>query len=127
MNSSKEFLMNLWRWKCGLKEVDLDKPKEPKFNLEELRKTEWSDEFEKLMRNRRILGAIRYGRTNAKGKPKYDRVNTMRRKIDLYERTKNKEALVDLANYAMVEFQEPTIEGTYFEAADDQDHDTIKK
>jgi hypothetical protein len=125
INNSKDFLMNLWRWKCGLEEIDLDKPVEI-INLDELKISEWSSEFEMYMRNRRVLGAIRYGKTNAKGKPKYDRVNTMRRKIDLYEQTKNKEVLVDIANYAMVEFQEPTIDGTYFQATDDQDHDKVK-
>lgn len=123
--ASQPYLDNLWKWKCGLPEKDLDHP-EPKINIDDLFKSEWSDEFEQLMRNRRVLGAIRYGKTNALGKPKYDRVNTLRRKIDLYEQTKNKEVLVDIANYAMVEFQEPTIDGTYFQATDDQDHDTIK-
>lgn len=127
MANRKDLLYNLWKWKCGIPEEDYTISREP-IDLESLKKSEWSPEFEKLQRNRRILGAIRYGKTNEPGKPKYDRVNTMRKKIDLYEKTKNKEALVDLANYAMIEFQEPTIDGTYFKSLDDEGgHDIALK
>jgi len=122
----RELLDNLWRWKCGFPELQ-GKKTDHIIDIADLYITEWCNDFEKMMRNRRVLGAIRYGKTNAPGKPKYDRVNTMRKKIDLYENTGNKEILVDLANYAMVEFQEPTLDiQTYFEVTDDVNHDIIK-
>ncbi len=40
----------------------VDRPA-PKFTLDELAASEWSPEFERLMRNRLIMGALRYGRT----------------------------------------------------------------
>ena len=46
-------------------------PIKTKPSLESLKKTEWSPEFEKLMRNRLIMGAIRYGLLHEKGKPVY--------------------------------------------------------
>lgn len=123
---NKFYRNNLWRWKCGMEELSEPKP-EPKIDYEALKKSEWSSEFEGYMRRRLIMGAIRYGKINGRGKPKYDRTNTMRKKVDLYVNTGNKEVLVDIANYAMIEFMEPTIDNTYFEATDDQHHDTVKK
>lgn len=119
------FLNNLWRWKCDLPELEEPKPK--MINIEELRESEWCEEFEQLMRNRLIMGAIRYGKLNEQDKPTYERAKTMAKKVALYVETKNKEVLVDLANYAMIEYIEPTEEGTYFAATDDMNHDTIKQ
>ena len=124
MNTRKFYLNNLWRWKCNLEEIS-EQNKEDIINVDELYQTEWSPEFEAYMHNRLVMGAIRYGKINQNGKPKYDRTGTMHKKIDLYLHTGNKECLVDLANYAMVEYMEPTINGTYFEATDDQHHDTV--
>lgn len=118
--------MNLWRWKCNLPELEEPKPKPP-IDVEALRKSEWCPEFEELMRNRLIMGAIRYGKLCEQGKPTYERAKTMAKKVALYVETKNKEVLVDLANYAMIEFIEPTEEGTFFSATDDMNHDTIKE
>lgn len=67
------YLNNLWRWKCGFSENEPNKP----ITFDELRQTEWNVDFEKLMRNRLIMGAMRYGRIQARNKPKYDRVNSM--------------------------------------------------
>ena len=125
MPDRKHFLQNLWRWSCGLSELEESKPK--MIDIDELRKSEWCEEFEQLMRNRLIMGAIRYGKLNEQDKPTYERAKTMAKKVALYVETKNKEVLVDLANYAMIEYIEPSEEGTYFAATDDMNHDTIKK
>uniref|UniRef100_A0A6M3J0X0 Uncharacterized protein n=1 Tax=viral metagenome TaxID=1070528 RepID=A0A6M3J0X0_9ZZZZ len=71
-----------------------------------LLETEWSPNFERLMRNRLILGALRYGRLRAIGKPKWDRVEYIERKLKDYKETKNKECLVDIANLCLCEFIE---------------------
>lgn len=49
-----------------------------------LRVSQWSEEFEKLQRNRLVIGAIRYGKLHEKGKSKFDRVSCIRKRIKKY-------------------------------------------
>jgi hypothetical protein len=118
---------NLWKWKCNLPEeedvvVKLD-------SLEDLHKSEWSPEFEKLMRNRLIQGSMRYGKMGhgsiPKGKPRYDRCNSIRKRLKIYEDTGNLEMLVDIANFALLLFEERYHPNSHFKSIDDGEHDKI--
>lgn len=102
------FMRNLWRWAVGQREeqpnaLDATTP-------EALQQSEWSPEFEHLMRNRLVMGALRYGRmghgAHPVGKPVYDRAASIRRRLVLFERTGNGEHLVDIANEALLIFEE---------------------
>ena len=86
--------------------------------LDSLRKTEWSNEFEKLMRNRLITGAIRYGMFKDTSK-NLNRVKAIEDKLKLYKKDRNKEHLVDIGNYSMLEFEEGD---GYFKPIDDGLH-----
>jgi len=103
-------------------------PRRPMPDLDLLSVTEWSPEFERLCRNRLIVGAFRYGRLGgpdkwrAAGGRRHDLIGGARMKLDLYEQTGNQEHLVDLANYALLEFVHPSRPGAYFHAEDDQRH-----
>lgn len=123
----EDFLMNLWRWKCNLPEIEGEEKEI--INFEELKKTEWSPEFEKLMRNRLLLGSIRYGRMGhgsiPKGKPRYDRVNSIIKRIKLFEETGNAEYLVDVSNFALLLYEERDHPNFHFESIDDGIHDKI--
>ena len=116
--TSKDFIKNLWRWKCGLQESDPPKP----VKISDLKKSEWNHYFEKLMRNRLILGALRYGKLLAPDKPKYDRVNAMIKRLKTYQTTGNKEHLVDVANLSMLEFTECHHPKQHFHPIDDGEH-----
>lgn len=94
----RRFLDDLWRWKCGLPPGDGD--------FEAFAAAQWSDEFERLMRNRLIMGALRYGPLGARGKPQYDRVASIKKRLDKYAADGNLEMLVDAANLALLEFVE---------------------
>lgn len=118
------FLNNLWRWKCGLPETE---EANQVSSYEELKKTEWSEEFERLMRNRLIIGALRYGRIGAANKPQYDRVNSMIKRLTKYQETGNKEFLVDVANICLLEFVECNHPKQHFHAIDDGEHTEILK
>lgn len=122
---SRLHLDNLWRWKCGLPEVDYTL--QPKFDIEELRRTEWSSEFEQKMRNRLVFGAIRYGPMGhggiPPGKPQYDRVASIRARLDRFERTGNAEWLVDIANMALLIYEERMHPNFHFRAVDGDDDD----
>ncbi len=89
---------------------------------DDLARSEWSDEFEQYMRNRMIMGAMRYGLIGDPRKPHYDRIEFMRRKLDEYEKTGNLELLVDTANGAMLEYLEGDHPKRNFTALDGGEH-----
>ena len=90
--------------------------------LEVLRETEWSKEFEELLRARLVFGAIRYGRLNDKRKRKYDRISSCISRLEEYRRTGNDELLVDVANFCMLEFEEGFHPNKHFRSVDDGNH-----
>lgn len=115
------YLAELWKRVVGLDEHNDRLPP-----LAVLRRTEWSEEFEQAMRVRLIVGAFRYGRlqhggprAESRGKPAYDRIGSIVRRIEMYRKTKNKEALVDIANLCLCEFVEGDGE---FKPVDDGEH-----
>lgn len=65
-------------------------------------------QFETLMRNRLIMGALRYGRLHAPGKGTYNRPGGIVKRLQQYQETGNLECLVDIANLALLEFEEGT-------------------
>lgn len=117
--SREQYLSNLWRWKCGLPEVG---QKDLKLDYNQLRESEWSKEFENLMRNRLVLGAIRYGKIGDKNKPTYDRVGSIYSRLDKYLESGNREYLVDIANLAMLECLEGRHPKANFNPIDDGEH-----
>lgn len=99
----------------------------PVLSLSKLRKTEWSHRFERYQRNRLLMGAYRYGLFNDLQKVPYDRCRGISDRLKLYLDTGNKEYLVDIANLAMLEFEEGVRHTTYFKAQDDKGHISVKR
>jgi len=95
--------------------------------FEDLAKSEWSTEFENYMRNRLIMGALRYGLLGAAGKPNFDRMASIHKRAKKYAETGNQELLVDIANIALVEFVDGSHPNKHFSADDDGEHVTVKK
>lgn len=104
MNTRVDFIANLWRWAAGMPELPIGEPE--RFDAAELARTEWSPRFERLMRNRLIVGAYRYGRLNAPGKPTYDRLESIAKRAREYVTTGNDDLLADIANLALLEYEE---------------------
>lgn len=96
-------------------------------SLESLRETEWDQEFERLMRNRLIMGAFRYGLLKDKHTHGYLLLDGMLRLIEQYRKTGNLEFMVDLANYALLEYVAQRGAGGAFVSVDDGDHHCRKK
>ena len=96
------FLKELWYDSIGkLYKKDEIKKHPP---LEELRKSEWSDEFEELMRNRLIVGSFRYGLLKDSNKPSYKRVSSIIDRLKLYLEDGNTEHLIDAAAISLAEY-----------------------
>lgn len=113
------FLSNLWRWKCGLPETVVA-PAE-RLDIEELRKTQMSARFIELMTNRMVLGTFRYGKWQ-ENKKKYDRIASVKKRLELFEQTGNAEHLVDIANLLMIEFEISDHPNFHFSPIDDGHH-----
>jgi len=113
---------NLWKWKI---DVNLPEEKLKKYKsmppLESLWKSEWSEEFESLCIENKILwdkkfikkckehliiGAVRYGLLNSANKPTYDRMESILKRIKLYIINGNLEYLVDCSNLFLLEYEE---------------------
>ena len=75
-------------------------------NYYTLYRTERCPEFERLMIDRRVMGAFRYGSMNDEKKPQYDRIGSIKRRLQAFEEDRNAEHLVDIANLCLFEFLE---------------------
>lgn len=112
------FIRNLWRWSAGLPEQGPES-----WDPDEMEYTEWSPAFERLMRNRLIQGAYRYGKMAAQFKPQWRRVDSCKRRLDEYQETGNLELLVDVACLCVLEFVEGKHPKRHFEViGDGQEH-----
>lgn len=74
------------------------------YSLDSLKESEWFPEFEAKMRSCLIMGAFRYKRLSDPEKPQYDYVKDMRRRLDIYSSTGNRQMLVDIANESLIEY-----------------------
>jgi len=80
--------------------------------------TEFDAEFPQMMANRMAVSYLKYGPL-ADGYPdRVDAIASLHQRLDEYARTGNTEALVDAANYCMIEFMHPRHPAAYFAATD---------
>jgi hypothetical protein len=112
-----ELLRNRLHERAGL----LDAPK-TFLRLEDLERSEWSADFERYMRNRLIMRALRYGVMSKKRTQNYDYVNDAIRRLQEYQRTGNSEQLVDVANLCLLAFEFDKHPTKHFSAGDDGEH-----
>ncbi len=97
-----------------------------KYKLQDLEQSEWNPLFERLMRNRLLMGALRYGLLNAPEKPKYDRIASMEKRLRKYRENGNLELLVDVANLALCEFTECDHPLKHFHTQDGESRDGVQ-
>ena len=117
-NLRRQFLDNLWCWKVEVPEKPIHLTPLPM----DLDKTQWSLEFERLMRNRLVQGAFRYGRLHDPDRPVYNCVTSAIAHLKDFQKTGNLENLVDTANLCMVEFETGKHPKRHFCSLDDSPH-----
>lgn len=80
---------------------------------------EYSERFDDLRKKAMQMGFYKYGpaRENMQ-RQNVDMLATIRLRLDAYERTQNTEFLVDVANFAMMEFMYPQLPGAHYEPTD---------
>jgi len=90
-------------------------------DIEELKRTQMNAKFIELMEARMVIGTLRYGYYQT-SETKFDHVESLKKRLELYAQTGNLECLVDLANIAMIEFTRPTHPHAHLKGQDDQNH-----
>lgn len=88
----------------------------------------WSKRFEELMRTYFLMGTLRYEtpenaiRGRFIGRPTKVQTERMINDLREYQRTGNKEKLVDVANFCMIEFETSDHPTSHFKGTDRHDH-----
>jgi hypothetical protein len=116
MKTNFEYMRDRLLAKKGLLEPESG----PRWSLDRL-EAEWNPTFEQYMRNRLMMGALRYGginNPNNKGNQTGFNTDEMLKRTYEYVRTGNAELLVDVANFALCEFHQRPHPDFHFEAKD---------
>lgn len=90
--------------------------------LDHLLQSEWSCDFERLMRNRLLMGRYRYGLMQRTDALQYDRVGSAMERLKKYAEHGNTEHLVDVANLMLLEFEHGQHPSRHLLAQDDSRH-----
>jgi rhamnogalacturonyl hydrolase YesR len=80
--------------------------------------TEVSRQFMDGMCNRMAMSFFKYGPVAAAYPHKVDAIESLRVRLAKYAETGNTEYLMDVANFAMIEFMHPKHESAFFHATD---------
>ncbi|HEY9060968.1 MAG TPA: hypothetical protein VIO64_10780 [Pseudobacteroides sp.] len=87
--------------------------------FERILKTEYSENFDNLRKNRMVMSYYKYGLVKENyGNKLVNSIKTLEERLELYKQTGNTEYLLDVANQAMIEFMYPQHPKPYFEATD---------
>lgn len=77
---------------------------------EEILKRDFSEAFVKKMKNAIEMSYYKYGFSSKTYPTLAQAHKCIQERLDLYEKTHNKECLVDIANFAMLEYMHPAFE-----------------
>lgn len=88
-------------------------------DLEPILQTEFSKPFVQHMQNAMVVSFYKYGLVASAYPHKVDAVGSLTERLRKYAETGNTEYLVDVANFAMIEFMHPRHPKAFFEGTDD--------
>lgn len=80
--------------------------------------SEYSEQFLQGMVNRMGVSYYKYGYIKDAYPHDVNALLSMQQRLNKYQQTGNTEFLIDAANFAMIEFLRPSVEGAFFEATD---------
>lgn len=67
------------------------------------------------------MSFFKYGRVADAYPNKVDAIASLRRRLSMYEQTGNKSWLIDIANFAMIEFQHPLHKDAHYRPTDSKE------
>lgn len=85
---------------------------------EEIMKRDFSEEFVNKMRNAIEMSHYKYGWMSNTYPELAQAVKCIQERLDLYNKTHNTEYLVDIANFAMIEYKHPSYEDAKYTPTD---------
>lgn len=90
-------------------------------------RTEYSQRFDEIRKNIMVASYYKYGpmHENYKDFKCMDAIGNIRKRLEKYEETGNTEFLADVANFAMIEFMYPSIEGARYQPTDSGSCETV--
>jgi len=88
-------------------------------DIDKILSTEFSERFIDLMKNAMTVSFYKYGPISDGFPHKVDAVSSLMMRLEKYAETGNTEYLVDVANFAMIEFMLPRHPDAHFEGTDD--------
>lgn len=90
-------------------------------------KYEYSEKFDAIRKNMMIMSCYKYGslKDNYDNYKCMDAIGNIKKRLEKYEETGNTEFLADIANFAMIEFMYPSIEGAKYSQTDSGACETI--
>jgi hypothetical protein len=83
---------------------------------------QFSEEFIRKMMARIVFGFYRYGQSKQYAEnSSYNIIETIKKRLQAYVETGNKEHLVDAANFIMIEYMYPQHKNVHFESVEEED------
>lgn len=82
---------------------------------------DWDDGFIKKMQNRILVSHYKYGWMSQTYPELAQAVKEIYPRIKKYMETGNTEWLIDVANFAMIEYLHPSVVGAYFKGTDSEE------
>jgi hypothetical protein len=83
--------------------------------------SEFSQSFAQGMADRMAVSFCKYGRVAEAYPKRVDAIASLKLRLEKYEQTGNTEWLMDVANFAMIEFMHPRHEKAHFRATDSKE------
>lgn len=91
--------------------------------IDQVPDTEYSRDFVQGMYDRMAMSFCKYGPVAAAFPEKVDALKTLELKLQAYRETGNTEWLIDVANYALIEFLRPRHPNAHYRATDNSGDD----
>lgn len=89
---------------------------------EEILKTEYSLDFDTKRKNRMMFSFHKYGPIAVNYKQNYiEAIKSLEKRLDMYKQTGNTEFLLDIANFAMIEYMYPQQPYAHFKVLGDEE------
>lgn len=85
---------------------------------EQILAKDFSEDFVQKMKNRIVVSHYKYGWMKDTYPELADAVACLKERLELYEQTGNLEHLIDVSNFAMIEYLHPKHPHAHFEAQD---------